>query len=250
MPDPILRTKPTLLVEADALATLAHQLLPLTNYAHLIIPDSWELRGEHDRPVTRATAPWLGSVYGRRDWPKAQAKKPDTRRRTVQPLRLPTGDISVLPKACLPDQDIYIPGHCTAIAHLLPGFKRPQWKTRGGNPSPNTSTCMIPLTPQRCVHAIHMQCLLGSPRPVSLMLAASQLSSESHQCPKPGSKLPWWLYQTALHPPTCTMPLLDCGPSHCLHWAQTSTPVYDQYALDARPYLTATIPAIYQATSG
>ncbi|RLN93579.1 hypothetical protein DYB28_005529, partial [Aphanomyces astaci] len=93
MPDPILRTKPTLLAEADSLATLAHQLLPLTNYAHLIIPDSWELRGEHDRPVTRATAPWRCSVYGRGDWLKAQAQKPDTRRRTVQPLRLPTGDI-------------------------------------------------------------------------------------------------------------------------------------------------------------
>ncbi|RHZ26007.1 hypothetical protein DYB37_006504, partial [Aphanomyces astaci] len=90
--DPTLRTKRLLLAEADSLATLAHQLLPPTNYAHLIIPDSWELRDEHDRPVTGATAPWLGAVYGSRDWPKVQARKPDTRR-TVQPLRLPTGDI-------------------------------------------------------------------------------------------------------------------------------------------------------------
>ncbi|RHY40349.1 hypothetical protein DYB30_014208, partial [Aphanomyces astaci] len=91
-PDPILRTKRTLLAEADSLATLAHQLLPLTNYAHLIIPDYWELRDDHDRPITGATAPWLGAVYGRRDWPKAQARKPDTRQ-TIQPLRIPTGDI-------------------------------------------------------------------------------------------------------------------------------------------------------------
>ncbi|RLO08170.1 hypothetical protein DYB28_005849 [Aphanomyces astaci] len=90
-PDPILRTKRTLLAEAEFLATLAHQLLPLTNYAHLIIPDYWELRDDPDRPVTGATAPWLGAVYGRRDWPKAQARKPDTRQ-TIQPLRIPTGD--------------------------------------------------------------------------------------------------------------------------------------------------------------
>ncbi|RHZ32711.1 hypothetical protein DYB37_012751 [Aphanomyces astaci] len=70
--DPTLRTKRLLLAEANSLATLAHQLIPLTNYAHLIIPDSWELRDEHDRPVTGATAPWLGVVYGRRDWPKVQ----------------------------------------------------------------------------------------------------------------------------------------------------------------------------------
>ncbi|RLO07046.1 hypothetical protein DYB28_015289, partial [Aphanomyces astaci] len=91
-PDPILRTKRTLLAEADSLATLAHQLLPLTTYAHLIIPDYWELRDDHDRPITGATAPWLGAVYGRSDWPKAQARKPDTRQ-TIQPLRIPTGDI-------------------------------------------------------------------------------------------------------------------------------------------------------------
>ncbi|ETV85624.1 hypothetical protein H257_02243 [Aphanomyces astaci] len=91
-PDPILRAKRTLLAEADSLATLAHQLLPLTNYAHLIIPDYWELRDDHDRPITGATAPWLGAIYGRRDWPKAQARKPDTRQ-TIQPLRIPTGDI-------------------------------------------------------------------------------------------------------------------------------------------------------------
>ncbi|RHX97985.1 hypothetical protein DYB36_007076, partial [Aphanomyces astaci] len=211
-PDPILRAKRTLLAEADSLATLAHQLLPLTNYAHLIIPDSWELRDDHDRPITGATAPWLGAIYGRRDWPKAQARKPDTRQ-TIQPLRLPTGDIckwdhpaltfywraicytlhtnarkhrihphwephcrtcpasidtqehrfglshpicpmsvplsqqillatqAILPKAWLPDQDIYLPGHSTATAHILPGLKRPQWKSRGGNPSPNTGTC-------------------------------------------------------------------------------------------------------------
>ncbi|RHY54582.1 hypothetical protein DYB38_007436 [Aphanomyces astaci] len=219
--DPTIRTKRLLLAEADSLATLAHQLLPLTNYAHLIIPDSWELRDEHDRPVTGATAPWLGAVYGRRDWPKVQARKPDTRR-TVQPLRLPTGDIckwdppalnfywraicytlhtnarkhriqprweahcrtcpdlpdtqehrfglttptcpkavalsqhillatqAVLPQGWLPDQDIYIPGHGTTIAQLWPGPKRPQWKTRGGHPSPNTGMCMIPLTAHRC----------------------------------------------------------------------------------------------------
>ncbi|RLO00975.1 hypothetical protein DYB28_015992 [Aphanomyces astaci] len=76
--DPTIRTKRLLLAEADSLATLAHQLLPLTNYAHLIIPDSWEQRDEQDRPVTGATAPWLGAVYGRRDWPKVQARKPDT----------------------------------------------------------------------------------------------------------------------------------------------------------------------------
>ncbi|RHY95409.1 hypothetical protein DYB26_006402 [Aphanomyces astaci] len=38
--DPVLRAKQALLAEADSLATLAHQLLPHTNYAHLIIPDS------------------------------------------------------------------------------------------------------------------------------------------------------------------------------------------------------------------
>ncbi|RHY41470.1 hypothetical protein DYB34_004075, partial [Aphanomyces astaci] len=268
-PDPILRAKRTLLAEADSLATLAHQLLPLTNYAHLIIPDYWELRDDHDRPITGATAPWLGAIYGRRDWPKAQARKPDTRQ-TIQPLRIPTGDIckwdhpaltfywraicytlhtnarkhrihprwephcrtcpasidtqehrfglshpicpmsvplsqqillatqAILPKAWLPDQDIYLPGHSTATAHILPGLKRPQWKSRGGNPSPNTGTCMIPLTAQRCVHALHMQRLLGPPHPESLMLAASQLSWEYHQCPKPGLLLPRWLYHTAL----------------------------------------------------
>ncbi|RHY96085.1 hypothetical protein DYB31_008119, partial [Aphanomyces astaci] len=74
------------------LADTTPTLLPLTNYAHLIIPDYWELRDDHDRPVTGATAPWLGAVYGRRDWPKAQARKPDTRQ-TIQPLRIPTGDI-------------------------------------------------------------------------------------------------------------------------------------------------------------
>ncbi|RLO03156.1 hypothetical protein DYB28_015291, partial [Aphanomyces astaci] len=250
-PDPILRTKRTLLAEADSLATLAHQLLPLTTYAHLIIPDYWELRDDHDRPITGATAPWLGAVYGRSDWPKAQARKPDTRQ-TIQPLRIPTGDIckwdlpalnfywraicytlhtnarkhriyprwephcrtcpasidtqehrfglshpicpmsvplsqkillatqAILPKAWLPDQDIYLPGHSTATAHILPGLKRPKWKSRGGNPSPNTGTCMIPLTAQRCVHALHMQRLLPPPQPESLMLAASQLSWESH----------------------------------------------------------------------
>ncbi|ETV65019.1 hypothetical protein H257_18192 [Aphanomyces astaci] len=173
--DPTVRTKRLLLAEADSLAALAHQLLPLTNYAHLIIPDSWELRDEHDRPVTGATAPWLGAVYGRRDWPKIQAHKPDTRQ-TVQPLRLPTGDIST----------------------LWPGPKRPQWKTRGGHPSPNTGMCMIPLTAHRCVHALHMHRLLGPPRPESHMLATSQLSWEANQCPKPGPLLPRWLYHTAL----------------------------------------------------
>ncbi|ETV85649.1 hypothetical protein H257_02267 [Aphanomyces astaci] len=72
---------------------------------------------------------------------------------------------AILPKAWLPDQDIYLPGHNTATAHILPGLKRPQWKSRGGNPSPNTGTCMIPLTVQRCIHALHMQRLLPPPNP-------------------------------------------------------------------------------------
>ncbi|RLN99656.1 hypothetical protein DYB28_011937 [Aphanomyces astaci] len=91
-PDPVLRAKQALLEEADSLATLAHQLLPRTNYAHLIIPDSWELRDNLDRPVTGAIAPWLGAIYGKRNWSSSQAHKPDARR-TIQPSRLNTGEL-------------------------------------------------------------------------------------------------------------------------------------------------------------
>ncbi|ETV64452.1 hypothetical protein H257_18669 [Aphanomyces astaci] len=80
------------LEEADSLATLAHQLLPRTNYAHLIIPYSWELRDNHNRPVTGAIAPWLGAIYGKRNWSSTQAHKPDARR-TIQPSRLNTGEL-------------------------------------------------------------------------------------------------------------------------------------------------------------
>ncbi|RHY56691.1 hypothetical protein DYB38_009922 [Aphanomyces astaci] len=91
-PDPILRTKRTLLDEADSLVTLAHQLLPLTNYAHLIIPDYWELRDDHDRPVTGATAPWLGAVYGGEIGPRP---KPGNRTpaRPSSPSASPQGTI-------------------------------------------------------------------------------------------------------------------------------------------------------------
>ncbi|RQM22321.1 hypothetical protein B5M09_011381 [Aphanomyces astaci] len=91
-PDSVLRAKQALLAEADSLATLAHQLLPHTNYAHLIFPDSWELRDHQDHPVTGATAPWLGAIYSRHNWHAAQARKPDARR-TIQPLRLNTGEL-------------------------------------------------------------------------------------------------------------------------------------------------------------
>ncbi|ETV68659.1 hypothetical protein H257_15465 [Aphanomyces astaci] len=64
----------------------------LTNYAHLIIPNSWELRDDHDKPVTGATAPWLEAICGRRNWPSTQACKPDARR-TIQSSRLNTGDL-------------------------------------------------------------------------------------------------------------------------------------------------------------
>ncbi|ETV66697.1 hypothetical protein H257_16907 [Aphanomyces astaci] len=90
--DPVLRAKQALLAEADSLATLAHQLLPHTDYAHHIIPDSWELRDHQDLPVTGATAPWLGAIYSRHDWHAAQSSKPDARR-AIQPLRLNTGDL-------------------------------------------------------------------------------------------------------------------------------------------------------------
>ncbi|RHZ26017.1 hypothetical protein DYB31_006740 [Aphanomyces astaci] len=185
--DPVLRAKQALLAEADSLATLAHQLLPHTNYAHLILPDSWELRDHNDLPVTDANAPWLGAIYSRHDWHAAQVSKPDARR-TIQLLRLNTGELckwdlpalssywraicytlhtnvrkhriqprwdtqcrkcpdfldmqehrfglthphcpaaislvqdlllatqAVIPKAWLPDQDIYLPDHCTASA--------------------------------------------------------------------------------------------------------------------------------------
>ncbi|RHY69682.1 hypothetical protein DYB34_008495, partial [Aphanomyces astaci] len=185
--DPVLRAKQGLLAEADSLVTLAYQLLPPTNYAHLTIPGSWELRDHHDLPVTGATAPWLGAIYSRHDWHAAHASKPDARR-TIQPLRLNTGELckwnlpalsfywraicytlhtnvrkhriqprwdphcrtspdsldtqehrfgltqpqcpaatsltqdlllatqALIPKAWLPDQDIYLPDHCTTSA--------------------------------------------------------------------------------------------------------------------------------------
>ncbi|ETV75941.1 hypothetical protein H257_09900 [Aphanomyces astaci] len=41
-----------------------------------------------------------------------------------------------------------------------------------------------------------------------------------------------------------------CPPTHCLHWAQTNIPMYDQYAHASRTYLEATYHTIYSATTG
>ncbi|RHZ40695.1 hypothetical protein DYB26_004274 [Aphanomyces astaci] len=109
--DPVLRAKQALLEEADSLATLAHQLLPRTNYAHLIIPDPWELRDNHNRPVTGAIATWLGAIYGNRNWSSTQARKPDARR-TIQPSRLNTGELC---KWNLPALSIYWRAICYTL---------------------------------------------------------------------------------------------------------------------------------------
>ncbi|ETV83336.1 hypothetical protein H257_04087 [Aphanomyces astaci] len=287
-PDSVLRAKQALLAEADSLATLAHQLLPHTNYAHLIFPDSWELRDHQDHPVTGATAPWLGAIYSRHNWHAAQARKPDARR-TIQPLRLNTGELckwdlpalsfywrticytlhtnehrfglthpqcpaattltqdlliatqAVIPKAWLPDQDIYLPGHCTASASTFTGLTRPQWQTRSRKPSPNSGHCMLPISSKRCVLALHMQRLLGPPRPTTLALDATQLHWESTQCRTPGGLLPRWLYHTALR----CVPLLAPRDFWFSQWMGGPNGATFQGPLGASPLCTIPRPPTY-----
>ncbi|RHZ31983.1 hypothetical protein DYB31_012625 [Aphanomyces astaci] len=204
-PDPVLRAKQALLEEADSLATLAHQLLPRTNYAHLVIPDSWELRDNLDRPVTGAIAPWLGAIYA-------------SSLTTTWLLTIPAGQL--LLRAI------------TAVHHTT----TPQWgKLTTSNPVPihigflttSTTTPLLNLAqlhwtaalrPLDAVHWLHR------PPPTILRYQPTDTSN--------------------------TSPRILTAPTHCLDWAQTNIPIYDQYAQASRTYLEATYPAIYSATTG
>ncbi|RHY84389.1 hypothetical protein DYB35_007712 [Aphanomyces astaci] len=218
-PDPVLRAKQALLEEADSLATLAHQLLPRTNYAHLIIPDSWELRDNLDRPVTGAIAPWLGAIYGKRNWSSSQAHKPDARR-TIQPSRLNTGELC---KWDLPALSFYWRAICYTL-HTNTRKHRIQ-KTWDAH----CRTCPDYLDTQE-----HRFGLTHPPCPGSASLTQDLLLATQAVTPKA-----WLPDQDIYLPGQCNA---ITTPTHCLHWAQTNIPIYDQYAQASRSNAYTTTP--------
>ncbi|ETV77434.1 hypothetical protein H257_08851 [Aphanomyces astaci] len=146
---------------------------------------------------------------------------------------------AIIPKAWLPYQDIYLPGHCTASASTYTGLTRPQWQTRSRNPSPNSDHSMIPIYPKCCV-LVHMHRLLRTflpgdtrtrchPTPLGIypMSAAVWLTTPLALPHSPTldtpSCTPRFLARsdiapTAPYPAPYEPPLVDrCGPPSLLH---------------------------------
>ncbi|ETV69552.1 hypothetical protein H257_14788 [Aphanomyces astaci] len=156
----------TLLAEADSLATLAHQLLPLTNYAHLIISDYWELRDDHGR-----NGPMAGRSLRPERLAQGSSRKPDTRH-TIQPLRIPTGDIC---KWDLPALNFYWRAICYTL-HTNARKHRiyPSWE-------PHCRTCPASLDTQE--HRFGLSppiCPMSVPLSQQILLATQAHRNRTH----------------------------------------------------------------------
>ncbi|RLO06211.1 hypothetical protein DYB28_000289 [Aphanomyces astaci] len=259
--DPVLRAKQGLLAEADSLVTLAYQLLPPTNYAHLTIPGSWELRDHHDLPVTGATAPWLGAIYSRHDWHAAQASKPDARR-TIQPLRLNTGELC---KWNLPALSFYFRAICyTLHTNVRKHRIQPLW-------DPHCRTCPDSLDTQEDRFGLtHPQCPTATSLTQDLLLA-HKLSYPKHgsqtkistylpgHCTASANYLrnptsihhvstPQWYKLTTSNPVPIHIGFLPNGSTPCLltpaqnHWTEALRP------LDATHWLHHPPPTLFSTT--